>query len=84
MANNNVKFEIVAAGRSQKTTTAQFEQLLNFVESYKDVLCTNSNNSRKLKLWQTFATEVNSKYLGPPKTAEQWRKVKIEKRIFMR
>lgn len=69
------------ARRSQKTTARQFEELLNFVEAYKDVLCSNSSNTKhsnkytKLRLWQTFANDVNAKRLGPPKTAGQWRKV---------
>ena len=66
------------SGRLKRTTSAQYEELLSFVEHHK-VLLHGKTSPQDVgvikKLWQQFADHVNALGLGPCKTAEQWKKV---------
>ena len=64
--------------RSPRTTKAQKEFIINYLDSNK-ILLGGNINPYKLpkvnKLWERLTNEVNK--IGPPKTVKQWKDVSI-------
>lgn len=66
------------AKRLQRTTTQQYEGLLNFVKENRILLTGKTKPSEVGKInnmWQKCANHINCQGLGPEKTGSQWRKV---------
>uniref|UniRef100_A0A6P7H2J5 Regulatory protein zeste n=1 Tax=Diabrotica virgifera virgifera TaxID=50390 RepID=A0A6P7H2J5_DIAVI len=66
------------AQRSKKTQRAQYENLINFLENNPVLVTgkTRSSDPNKISnLWQAFANAENARGNGPPKTADQWKKI---------
>lgn len=64
--------------RLKRTTPAQYELLLNFVEENRILLHgkTKPQESDMIKkLWEKFAAYINPLGLGPVKLAHQWKNV---------
>ena len=64
--------------RSPRTTKAQKEFIINYLDSNK-ILLGGKINPCELpkvnKLWERLTNEVNK--IGPPKTVKQWKDVSI-------
>lgn len=71
--------------RLKRTTAAQYETLLKFVEENKILLHgkTKPQESDMIKkLWEKFAAHINALGLGPVKLAHQWKNVSTAASLF--
>ena len=69
----------MSCGRSKKTTSRQYEVMINFIKNHKSLIDSKLSESFTAKdkdsLWAELTDILNSDGFGPVKTADRWRKV---------